>query len=351
MELYEKYYEPIAKEHDEKIHVQNIEGIDDVSCIICYPVRTKPKSDFMNFMRWYKRKTGAIGFTEATIKRFYVKKEEIMKNGLGIGQLMETMRYDGIKIKTLENKELIEKIHGMFCSTYMFKEELREEDIQSIGENLGEMSDLEIESIEENYQENEDNVPISEEFEKFWTLYKKIVPGVLSYNRKAVKEFERFLTKKINVEREETTEEMIECLGNLIDNIEFRGLRARGDWLAGTVIRIAVISNWFKKDRDSTIYELEKVFGTNLEKDVEKTVETERELLPMEKFWVWLQELIPKAISFNEEVEEAFCRLIAKEYYTNLYDKDLQKVVDNIKFQSDEDEDIDKEQVKEEIMK
>ena len=44
MELYEKYYKPIAKDHDEKVHVQNLEGIDDVSCIICYPVRTKPKN-------------------------------------------------------------------------------------------------------------------------------------------------------------------------------------------------------------------------------------------------------------------------------------------------------------------
>src|SRR3954468_11077562 len=113
MELFENYYEPTAKEHDEKVHVQRVEGVDDPSCVTCNKPITKPRIDFWNFWRWYRRKTGAIGYTEKTVKRFYEYKERIRKRN-GVGKLMETMRYDGIKIRTIGMNELIEKIAFMF---------------------------------------------------------------------------------------------------------------------------------------------------------------------------------------------------------------------------------------------
>jgi hypothetical protein len=51
MELFEKYYEPTAKDHDERVHVQRVEGVDDPSCVVCNGVITKPRIDFWNFWR------------------------------------------------------------------------------------------------------------------------------------------------------------------------------------------------------------------------------------------------------------------------------------------------------------
>src|SRR3954467_5691727 len=155
MELFEKYYEPTAKDHDERVHVQRVEGVDDPSCVICNGVITKPRIDFWNFWRWYRRKTGAIGYTEKTVKIFYEYKGRI-RRGEGIGKLMETMRYDGVRIRTVGLVELGKKIAEMFDVTDEFKEELDEEDIESIGgvSELSEWSNEEVEKMSENYEEN-----------------------------------------------------------------------------------------------------------------------------------------------------------------------------------------------------
>ena len=98
MDFIEKHLKPRAIAHDNE-HRQNKETFneEDPSCITCNMVRTKPKIDFWNFWRWYKRKTGAIGYTEQTIKRFYEEKEfnEQESHVQRWIRLIESMRYEG----------------------------------------------------------------------------------------------------------------------------------------------------------------------------------------------------------------------------------------------------------------
>ena len=65
MDFIEKHLKPRAIAHDNE-HSQNVETFneEDPSCIKCNMVRTTPGMDFWNFLGWYRRKTGAIVYTE-----------------------------------------------------------------------------------------------------------------------------------------------------------------------------------------------------------------------------------------------------------------------------------------------
>src|SRR4051794_33770487 len=300
MELYEKYYEPTARDHDEKVHVQMVEGVSDPSCVICNAVISRPRIDFWNFWRWYRKKTGAVGYSERTVKRFYEYRERI-KEGNGVGKLMETMRYNGVKIRTMGMKKLLEKIVFMFQTTDMFQEELEEEEIESIGgvSELSEYSDGEIESIRESYDENEDNVEISERFRKFWIMYKGVEKEAKSFNRKVVDEFNIMITKRGKeiegdlpvgkLEGLQTIIEMSKHIEIVIENVTFRTLKPKIKWHIDTLAAIVTASNYLQKDLESSVERLDEILKAWRKegKTVKGNKDQEENLEPMEKFWIW----------------------------------------------------------------
>ena len=76
MELYEKLMKPREKVHDDRVHIQQVatkEQARDPSCGICHPIRTKPKKDFWNFWKWYRKLTGAETYSENTVIEFNKK--------------------------------------------------------------------------------------------------------------------------------------------------------------------------------------------------------------------------------------------------------------------------------------
>src|SRR5205823_7402106 len=96
-------------------------------------VRTVTKMDFWNFWGWYKRKTGAIGYTEQTIKRFYEErefKEEKSHVQRWVG-LIESMRYEG-KAKYETANELIQVMVQKWIEYEGFKMEITEDSISEI---------------------------------------------------------------------------------------------------------------------------------------------------------------------------------------------------------------------------
>ena len=143
MELYEKLMKPRENVHDDRVHRQQVatkEQVRDPSCGICHPIRTKPKKDFWNFWKWYRKLTGAETYSENTVIEFN-------KNGISqevndmdeltrkVVQLIETMRYPSEKGIEITMDELIQKITLTAVSTDGFMEEIeKEEETEELSE-------------------------------------------------------------------------------------------------------------------------------------------------------------------------------------------------------------------------
>src|SRR5216117_2617090 len=170
MELYEKLMQPRENEHDNKVHLQQVatkDQVKDPSCPRCHPILTKPRKDFWNFWKWYRKLTGAETYSENTVIEFNKKGISQEMNDMNeltekVVRLVETMRYpEGIEI-TME--KLVQKITLTAINTDGFMEEIeKEEETQELSESDNESISSTMSSI----IENEDSIQLIQGSEKF----------------------------------------------------------------------------------------------------------------------------------------------------------------------------------------
>ena len=179
MKLYEKLMQPRVKVHEDRVHTQQVatkEQVRDPSCPRCHPILTKPRKDFWNFWKWYRKLTGAETYSENTIIEFNKKGISQEVNDMNeltekVVRLVETMRYpEGIEI-TME--KLVQKITLTSINTDGFMEEIKKEEET---EELSESDNESISSTMSSIIENEDSIQGSEKFKRFWELYKDYEP-------------------------------------------------------------------------------------------------------------------------------------------------------------------------------
>src|ERR1044072_6687924 len=172
------------EEHEKKVHrwkTKSKEEIKDTSCLICYPIQGRPRRDFWNFWRWYRKKTGA---------QYYKKIKTIM-------EIIESIRYSekGIEIPIAE---LILSFKEMWWKTDKFQEDTIGRD-EELSEYSSEAEKESVRSIISRTSENLDSVQESEEFRKFWEIMKRKIGTLKSFKKEAVEAFEKLM--KINVTR------------------------------------------------------------------------------------------------------------------------------------------------------
>src|SRR6266498_2289452 len=290
MEIFKQLLQPRSFDHDQRVHVQQThtgEVSKDPSCVLCNMVRTTPSIDFWNFWKWYRKVTGAETYTENTIKVFYKKEiktewdnmEEVTAKAIS---LIETMRYHpkiGIEIKT---QDLVRRLTLVIIQSDWFKGKIEE----GIGE--------------------------SGEFKRFWELFKKLEPRVRSFNKNAIEGFEKLIMTKDEVlenltAQEEEVNKLTENFRQLITGLRYKGLRPLARSILPHIIDLTILSKKFTL----TIEETEGNLEWNKTEDLQKENEG---LRPIEKFWLWYQELIPEAKSYGEKTINAFNKLTQLEY-------------------------------------
>ena len=319
MEIFEQLLQPRSLDHDQRVHVLQThtgEVSKDPSCVLCNMVRTTPSIDFWNFWKWYRKVTGAETYTENTIKVFYKKEiktdwenmEEVTAKAIS---LIETMRYhpkNGIEIKT---QDLVRRLTLVIIQSDWFKGKIEEEN-----EEISELSEDDIISIASTVSsiaENEDGIGESKEFKRFWELFKKLEPRVRSFNKNAIEGFEKLIMTKdevlenLAVQEEEEVNKLTENFRQLITGLRYKGLRPLARSILPHIIDLTILSRKFTL----TIEETEGNLEWNKTEDLQKENEG---LRPIEKFWLWYQELIPEAKSYGEKTINAFNKLTQLEY-------------------------------------
>ncbi len=319
MEIFEQLLQPRSLDHDQRVHVQQThtgEVSKDPSCVLCNMVRTTPKIDFWNFWKWYRKVTGAETYTENTIKVFYKKEiktewdnmEEVTAKAIS---LIETMRYhpkNGIEIKT---QDLVRRLTLVIIQSDWFKGKIEEENEEM--SDLSEDDIISIASTVSSIAENEDGIGESEEFKRFWELFKKLEPRVRSFNKNAIDGFEKLIMTKDEVlenlaaQEEEEVNKLTENFRQLITGLRYKGLRPLARSILPHIIDLTILSKKFTL----TIEETEGNLEWNKTEDLQKENEG---LRPIEKFWLWYQELIPEAKSYGEKTINAFNKLTQLEY-------------------------------------
>src|SRR6266480_1550155 len=311
MDFIEKHLKPRAIAHDNE-HSQNVEMFneEDPSCIKCNMVRTTPGMDFWNFLGWYRRKTGAIVYTEKTIKRFYEKRE--FKEGESHIQrwvgLIESMRYEG-KAKYETANELIQVMVKKWTEYQGFEMEIIND---SVSEVSGISETLSIASITSS-MENEDKVEETEQFTKFWELFKMEFNSVISYKKIAVESFEKLM--EINYEEGMNTEnirKMGEGLSYLTEGLKFRRLIPYRDKIIGWMMDIIICSKKFTLSVEETRRNYTKIV-TKPQENKERSLSPD--LSSVEKFLILYQNIVPEIEEINEEkVKKALEELLQLEY-------------------------------------
>src|SRR6266536_1893234 len=311
MDFIEKHLKPRAIAHDNE-HSQNVETFneEDPSCIKCNMVRTKPGMDFWNFLGWYRRKTGAIVYTEQTIKRFYEKRE--FKEGESHIQrwvgLIESMRYEG-KARYETANELIQVIVQKWIEYQGFEMEIIND---SVSEVSGISETLSIASITSS-MENEDKVEETEQFTKFWELFKMEFNSVISYKKITVESFEKLM--EINYEEgmnTENTRKMGEGLSYLTEGLKFRRLIPFRDKIIGWMLDIIICSKKFTLSVEETRRNYTKIV-TKPQENKERSLSPD--LSSVEKFLILYQNIVPEIEEINEEkVKKALEELLQLEY-------------------------------------
>src|SRR6266498_3011490 len=259
MDFIEKHLKPRAIAHDNE-HSQNVETFneEDPSCIKCNMVRTTPGIDFWNFLGWYRRKTGAIVYTEQTIKRFYEKRE------------------------FKEGESHIQRWVGL---------------IESITSSM----------------ENEDKVEETEQFTKFWELFKMEFNSVISYKKITVESFEKLM--EINYEEGMNTEnirQMGEGLSYLTKGLKFRRLIPNRDRIINWMMDIIIYSKKFTLSVEETQRNYTKIV-TKPQDNEERSLSPD--LSSVEKFLILYQNIVPEIEEINEEkVKKALEELLQLEY-------------------------------------
>src|SRR6266536_902854 len=307
MDFIEKHLKPRAIAHDNE-HSQNVETFneEDPSCIKCNMVRTKPGMDFWNFLGWYRRKTGAIVYTEQTIKRFYEKrefkeKESHLQRWVG---LIESMRYEG-KAKYETANELIQVMVQKWIEYQGFEMEI-------IDDSVSEVSGISVTSITSS-MENEDKVKKTEQFTKFWELFKMEFNNVISYKKITVESFEELM--KINYEEGmnmENIRKMGEGLSYLTKGLKFRKLIPNRDRIIKWMMEIIICSKKFTLSVEETQGNYAKIV-TKPQENEERSLSPD--LSPVEKFLILYQNIVPEIEEINEEeVKKALEELLQLEY-------------------------------------
>src|SRR6266498_3972809 len=296
------------KAHENE-HTQNVETFneEDPSCIKCNMVRTTPGMDFWNFLGWYRRKTGAIVYTEQTIKRFYEKrefKEEESHIQRWVG-LIESMRYEG-KARYETANELIQVMVQKWIEYQGFEMEVIDD---SVSEVSGILSVASITSS----MENEDKVEETEQFTKFWELFKTEFKSVISYKKITVESFEKLM--EINYEEgmnTENTRKMGEGLSYLTEGLKFRRLIPYRDKIIGWMMDIIICSKKFTLSVEETRRNYTKIV-TKPQENKERSLSPDLSLV--EKFLILYQNIVPEIEEINEEkVKKALEELLQLEY-------------------------------------
>src|SRR6266536_1736893 len=321
MEVYEKLMQPKARVHDDRVHIQQVatkEQVRDPSCRICHPIRTKPKKDFWNFWKWYRKLTGAQTYSENTILEFNKKKISQEVNDMNeltekVIRIIETMRYpEGIKI-TME--KLVQKITLTSINTDGFMEEIEKEEET---EELSESDNESISSTVSSIIENEDNIQGTEKFKRFWELYKEYEPKVKSFNKETVEAFEELIKvndeilSSIDQQDEETIQTILKNIQQIIRGLRYHGLRTEMKKLVEKIINLVVYSKKFRLSIEETRNNYMKIITRPQEDEVRSESPN---LSTTEKFIILYRNEVPEIEEVDEnKIEKALEKLLQLEY-------------------------------------
>ena len=323
MELYEKLMKPREKVHDDRVHIQQVatkEQARDPSCGICHPIRTKPKKDFWNFWKWYRKLTGAETYSENTVIEFNKKGISQEVNDMDeltrkVVQLIETMRYPSEKGIEITMDELIQKITLTAVSTDGFMEEIeKEEETEELSESDNESITSTISSI----IENEDSIQESERFKRFWELYKEYEPRVKSFNKETVEAFEELIRvddeilSTLNQQNEEMIQVVIKNIQQMIRGLKYHGLRTEMKKLLEKIVNLVICSKKFRLSIEETRNNYTKLIILPQENEGRSLSPN---LTQVEKFLILYQNEVPEVEEVDEEkVRKALEDLLKLEY-------------------------------------
>src|SRR5436190_2352939 len=323
MELYEKLMKPREKVHDDRVHIQQVatkEQARDPSCGICHPIRTKPKKDFWNFWKWYRKLTGAETYSENTVIEFNKKGISQEVNDMDeltrkVVQLIENMRYPLEKGIGITMDELIQKITLTAVSTDGFMEEIeKEEETEELSESDNESITSTISSI----IENEDSIRESERFKRFWELYKEYEPRVKSFNKETVEAFEELIKvddemlSTLNQQNEEMIQIVIKNIQRMIRGLKYHGLRTEMKKLLEKIVNLVICSKKFRLSIEETRNNYTKLIILPQENEGRSLSPN---LTQVEKFLILYQNEVPEVEEVDEEkVREALEDLLKLEY-------------------------------------
>src|SRR6266542_2474304 len=161
--------------------------------------------------------------------------------------------------------------------------------------------------------ENEDKVEETEQFTKFWELFKMEFNSVISYKKITVESFEKLM--EINYEEGMNTEKfrkMGEGLSYLTEGLKFRRLIPYRDKIIGWMLDIIICSKKFTLSVEETRRNYTKIV-TKPQENKERSLSPD--LSSVEKFLILYQNIVPEIEEINEEkVKKALEELLQLEY-------------------------------------
>src|SRR5207248_585717 len=220
----------------------------------------------------------------------------------------ESMRYEG-KAKYETANELIQVMVQKWIEYQGFEMEIIND---SVSEISGISETLSIASITSS-MENEDKVEETEQFTKFWELFKMEFNSVISYKKITVESFEKLM--EINYEEGMNTEKlrkMGEGLSYLTEGLKFRRLIPYRDKIISWMLDIIICSKKFTLSVEETRRNYTKIV-TKPQENKERSLSPD--LSSVEKFLILYQNIVPEIEEINEEkVKKALEELLQLEY-------------------------------------
>ena len=152
------------------------------------------------------------------------------------------------------------------------------------------------------------------------------------------------ILETIKEQSEEKKERIANIVRRMIRSMKYNGLRPGIQKTLLKIFELRICSKKFSLSIEETRRNME------WEEEIEEL--GSEELQPMEKFWIWYQEMIPEAMSYTEEVEEAFNKLLTLEFTSrsNMVKGYLDRIVNNIHYDQHEVREINLEGINEEII-
>src|SRR5438094_623918 len=147
--------------------------------------------------------------------------------------------------------------------------------------------------------ENEDKVEETEQFTKFWELFKTEFKSVISYKKITVESFEKLM--EINYEEgmnTENTRKMGKGLSYLTEGLKFRRLIPYRDKIIGWMMDIIICSKKFTLSVEETRRNYTKIV-TKPQENKERSLSPD--LSSVEKFLILYQNIVPEIEEINKE--------------------------------------------------